>query len=88
MINIKITNYWPLHDDFVLNGNSRIVGDKLIALNRLIKYKGTLLNLGNNIQMKGIEISEGKFIGMEITHFDKKNFFPCKIKKFHLQKLN
>lgn len=86
MVNIKKSNYWALHDDFILLGNTRIVGSKLIALNRLIQSKGTLLNI-NNEQIKGIEIDKGSFIAMKLTHFKENSFFPCKVQKMHLQKL-
>ena len=84
---IKESNYWALHDDFILGGSTRIVGSKLIALSILISKKGILLNIKNE-QIKGIEISEGTFIAMKLTHYKKGSFFPCKIQKIHLQKLN
>jgi len=85
-MSIKESNYWALHDDFVLMGNTRIVGSKLIALNRLIERKGTLLNM-NNEQVKGIEIKKDCFVAIKIKHFKENSFFPCKIQKMYLQKI-
>jgi len=84
---IKESNYWALHDAFFLNRDERVQGTKLIALNRLIDKKGILLNTGNE-KIKGIEISKGTFIAMQVTPLKKDSFFPCKIRKFHLQQLN
>lgn len=86
MIHIKESNYWAIHDAFLLNDDKRVQGTKLIALDKLIQSKGEFLNLPDK-QIKGLEISKGTFIAMEVTRVKKDSFFPCKIKKYHLQKL-
>lgn len=85
-INIKPQNYWAIHDAFLLNEDKRVVGSKLEALNRLINSKGEVLNISDK-QIKVLNLGGGTFIAMEITHLKKNSFFPCKIKKYHLQKL-
>lgn len=88
MTNIKPSNYWAMHDDFLLNC-SRIQGSKLIALNKLIQTKGHVLETENE-KLKGIktiEIKEGFYIGLKVTHVKKDSFFPCKVQKFSFQKL-
>ena len=88
MVFIKELNYWAIHDDFMLNQN-RIQGTKLIALNRLIQSKGHILETENETYkgVKTIEVKEGFYIGLKVTHVKQNSFFPCKIQKLSLQKL-
>lgn len=83
---IKESNYWAIHDAFVLQNSERIIGSKLEALNRLIQSKGELLCF-LKLTIKGLHLGGGKYIAMEVTPMSEKSFFPCKIKKYHLQKL-
>jgi len=85
-INIKPQNYGAIHDAFALNDDNRVVGTKLEALNRLIQRKGEILNISDK-QIKALNLGEGTYIAMEVTSIKKGSFFPCKIKKYHLQKL-
>ena len=85
-LNIKEQNYWAIHDAFLLRQDERIQGSKLEALHRLIQRKGELLNLSKQ-KIKGLHLGNGTYIAMEIEHLTKNSFFPCKIKKIHLQKL-
>lgn len=85
-MNIKPSNYNLLHDDFLLNQN-RLTGSKLQALNRLIESKGTVLNTEQGTK-KALEISEGFFISLTITHYSKGSFFPCKVQKTSYKLLN
>lgn len=84
---IKEQNYWAIHDAFLLNIAHRIQGTKLQALHRLIQRKGENLNLSNDKKIKGLLLKDGTYIGMEIKPLSKNSFFPCKVKKYHLQKL-
>lgn len=85
-INIKPQNYWAIHDAFLLNDDKRVQGSKLEALDRLIQLKGEVLNLSDK-QIKGLNLGGGTFIAMEVTRIKKDSFYPCKIRKYHLQKL-
>jgi hypothetical protein len=83
---IKESNYWAIHDAFLLGNDIRVSGTKLRALHKLIQSKGTVLNVKDK-QIKGLEISQGTYVGMEVTSYKKNSFFPCKIVKYHFQAL-
>jgi hypothetical protein len=85
-INIKPQNYWAIHDAFVLQKDERVSGTKLIALNKLIQAKGELLNFADK-QIKALSLGNGTFIAMDVQHYKKNSFFPCRVTKYHLQKL-
>ena len=83
---IKPQNYLAICDAFLLKNDHRIFGSKLIALNKLIQTKGEVLNIKEK-PIKALHLGNGAYIAMEVTNYKKGSFFPCKIKKYHLQKL-
>ena len=85
-INIKKSNYWAIHDAFLFRNDERIQGTKLEALDRLIQKKGEVLNFTSGT-IKGLNLGGGTFIAMEVFRLKKDSFFPCRIKKYHFQKL-
>ena len=84
---IKESNYWAIHDAFLLKNDERIQGSKLEALDRLIQRKGEFLELELET-IKALHLGNGTYISMIVTRLKSNSFYPCRIKKYHLQKLN
>jgi hypothetical protein len=85
-VNIKKSNQWAIHDAFMLANDTRMTGNKLIALYKLIQKKGEPIKT-NDENLKGVKALEYKkdnFIAMIHTPFKKGCFYPCKLKKIVL----
>lgn len=84
---IKESNYWAIHDAFLLQQDLRVSGTKLQALHRLIQKKGELKTFNEN-EIKWLNLGGGTYIAMDIQSYSDTSFFPCKVKKYHVQELN
>ena len=89
-MNIKESNTYAIRD-FVLYGNSnRIQGAKLKALIKLIQKNGEPVKVSKGHELEGqkaYEFDKGEFVCIIHIPLVKGQFFPCKLKRYHLQEL-
>lgn len=82
---IKESNYWAIQDAFLLKNDKKIQGSKLEALDKLIQSKGEIFEL-ESVSLKALDLGNGTYIAMEVTQLKSNSFFPCRVKKYYLQK--
>lgn len=77
--NIKVANQQAIQEN-------KLNGSKIMAYKRLQESKGIEIKGNNKLSgKKCIEYSEGAFVHITFTHFNKEEFFPCMVEYYLLE---
>lgn len=90
MVNLKESTQKNILNFITKEGESNIIGLRLLALYKLIQKVGEPIKT-NDENMKGLmclQFIEGQYIAIKKTSFKMGSFFPCKIVTYHLKSVD